>query len=301
MRGSVSFCMEVDVRPGHKGAVLITGASTGIGRVTALLLAREGFRVFAGVRREADGERLRAAASGGLTPVMLDVTDASSIDAAARGVEGAAGPGGLAGLVNNAGIVISGPLEVLPLDELRRQFEVNVFGLVATTQAFLPMIRRGGGRVVNVGSISGRVAFPFLGPYCATKFALEALSDALRMELRPWGIHVVGVLPGSVVTPIWEKSRALAEESLERLPAEKKEPYRERMNRFRDASVESGRDGISADSVACVILRALTEKRPRTRYLVGRNARVGALLAHLLPDRAMDWLVERKLGLARGA
>jgi NAD(P)-dependent dehydrogenase (short-subunit alcohol dehydrogenase family) len=173
-----------------RGNVLVTGTSTGIGHATAVRLVREGFSVFAGVRNLEDGERLRRYVSGDLVPVRLDVTDVESIRSAAHEVEGRS-DGRLAGLVNNAGIGLFGPLEYLPLEDLRRIFDVNVLGQIAVTQACLPLLRAGAGRVVNIGSVGDRIAFPFGGALNASKSALAALSEALRMELRPWGIHVV--------------------------------------------------------------------------------------------------------------
>ena len=170
-------------RTAAPGAVVITGASTGIGRATALHLDRLGYRVFAGVRQEADAESIRQRSSARLSPVFLDVTAAASIQAAATLVAAEVGETGLAGVVNNAGIGLGGPLEFFPIDELRRQFEINIVGPLAVTQAFLPLIRRGRGRIVLVGSISSRRASPIAGPYNASKFALEALADALRLEL----------------------------------------------------------------------------------------------------------------------
>ena len=179
-------------------SVVITGASTGIGAACALHLDQWGWRVFAGVRKQGDAEALRAQGSARLTPVSLDVTDTVSISTAASAVAGAVGAAGLAGLVNNAGIVVPGPIELLPLSDLRRQLEINVVGQVAVTQAFLPLIRAGRGRIVNMGSIAGRMATPFTGAYGASKFALEALTDALRLELQPWGISVSIIEPGAV-------------------------------------------------------------------------------------------------------
>jgi NAD(P)-dependent dehydrogenase (short-subunit alcohol dehydrogenase family) len=183
--------------------VVVTGTSTGIGRATALHLDRLGYRVFAGVRRAEDAVRLRSEGSERLAPVLLDVTDIGSIEAAAKTVSAEVGERGLAGLVNNAGIVTGGPLEFVPLDELRRQLEVNTVGPVAVIQHFLPLVRRGRGRVVFVSSIGGRFSQPIVGPYCASKFALEALADALRMEVAPSGIHVSLVEPGAVKTMIF--------------------------------------------------------------------------------------------------
>ena len=181
-------------RATRTGAVVVTGASSGIGRACALHLAALGLQVFAGVRRAEDGAALQAASSARLTPMLLDVADETSIRAATDTITAAVGEAGLAGLVNNAGIGVAGPLEFLPLAEFRTQLEVNVTGQLAVTQALLPLLRQGRGRIVNMGSIGGRIAAPFVGPYSASKFALEALTDALRMELRPWGLHVAIVV-----------------------------------------------------------------------------------------------------------
>src|SRR5688500_3137446 len=185
-----------------RGAVVITGASTGIGHACALDLDSHGCHVFAGVRREEDAERLRSERAF-IEPVRIDVTDADSIASARDRVGEAVGAAGLAGLVNNAGIAVPGPLEHLPIDELRRQLEVNLVGQVAVTQAFIPMLRTSRGRIVNIGSIGGRVALPMLGPYAASKHAIEGVSDSLRRELPPWGIEVSVVRPGPIATEIW--------------------------------------------------------------------------------------------------
>lgn len=203
----------------HARSFVITGASTGIGRSAALHLDRLGHRVIAGVRNPGDGDALRTSASERLTPVVLDVTDADDIAQAVQVVDDALGGGPLDGLVNNAGISLGGPLEFLDIDRLRLQLEVNVVGLVAVTQALLPLLRRGPGRIVNIGSIGGRVTSPFMGPYCASKYAVEALSDALRMELGPWGIHVSVVEPGPVHSPIWDKGREQYREYAAAMPA----------------------------------------------------------------------------------
>jgi NAD(P)-dependent dehydrogenase (short-subunit alcohol dehydrogenase family) len=273
--------------------VLISGASTGIGRACALDLAARGVRVFAGVRRLEDGEALRAAGGHAVVPVRLDVTDAPSIAAAVEAVAAANGERALSGLVNNAGIVVAGPLEFLPLDALRHSFEANVVGLLALTQACLPSLRAASGRIVNMSSISGRFASPLLGPYAASKFAVEALSDALRRELAPWDIPVVLVEPGKVATPIWEKSAAAARTLLEGLPAEANGYYGAAIERSRARAERAARTGIPAEEVAAVVHAALTAARPRTRYLVGRDARIGALLARWLPDRFLDRYARR--------
>lgn len=273
--------------------VLISGASTGIGRTCALELAARGIRVFAGVRRPEDGEALRAAGGDAVVPVRLDVTDGASIASAVAAVAAANGRPALSGLVNNAGVVVAGPLEFLPLDAVRMGFETNVLGLLALTQAALPLLRAGRGRVVNVSSISGRFASPLLGPYAASKFAVEALSDALRRELQTWDLPVVLVEPGAVATPIWEKSAAAARNLLDTLPAEADRHYGEDLAWAERRALRAARRGISSQAVAAVVHRALVTHRPRTRYLVGRDAQIGALLAQWLPDRVMDRLMRR--------
>ena len=274
------------------GAVLITGASTGIGAASAVHLDRIGFRVWAGVRRPSDGEALAGQASPRLTPVILDVTDSNSIATALAGV----GADGLAGLVNNAGIVVAAPVEVLPIAELRKQLEVNVIGLVAVTQAALPLLRRGHGRVVNIGSISGRIATPVIGAYAASKFAVEALTDALRIEVQPWGIDVALIEPGAVATPIWEKSQAAGLALRQAWTPDAAGLYADALSAVERAALRSANQAISPDAVVRAVAHALTATRPKTRYLVGTAARIQAIVA-LLPDRLRDRFLTRALGL----
>ncbi len=272
----------------RRGAtVLITGASKGIGEAAALHLAEQGFRVFAGVRAEADATALRTKGPERLTPVPLDVTDAASIAAAVRTLEERS-PAGLHGLVNNAGIVMAAPLEFLPLEQFRRQLEVNVVGVLAVTQAALPLLRVGQGRIVNVSSINGRMATPFAGAYAASKFALEALSDALRMELRRWHIGVSVIQPGAVQTPIWATSTTRALAIAQAMPPRAKELYGGIFRMMAERAGEPPKRAIPPLRVARTIARALTARRPKTRYLVGNDARLGALLVALLPDRVRD-------------
>jgi len=278
-------------------AVLVTGASTGIGEACAIALDRAGFRVFAGVRRDADADALRAEASERLEPVMLDVTDEASIAATCRRIADAVGDAGLAGVVNNAGISVAGPLEFVPLDELRRQLEVNVIGQIAVTQAVLPMIRAARGRIVFIGSVSGKLATPFVGPYAASKFAVEALADALRVELRPWRIPVSVVEPGSIATPIWEKGLAAADELERRLPPQARDLYGDAIDAVRAMAKKTAARGIPPARVASAVLHALTSPRPRTRYPVGVDARVQAVLAGLVPDGVRDRVIEQQMGL----
>lgn len=280
-----------------RGAVLVTGASTGIGAACALYLDQLGFRVFAGVRRDADGEALRAKASDQLVPIHIDVTDAGGISAAKATVESGLGATEFAGLVNNAGVAIAGPLEILPLEEFRRQLEVNVVGQLAVTQAFLPLLRKSRGRIVMMSSISGRLATPFIGAYATSKFALEAMSDALRVELLPWGIEVSVVEPGSIATPIWEKSRQHSGEIVRQIPYEKRELYRRAYDAMRTAAAQAGESGVPAEEVAKVVAHALTAPKPRTRYLVGKDAKLRGRVSKFLPDRMRDRLILKHLGL----
>jgi NAD(P)-dependent dehydrogenase (short-subunit alcohol dehydrogenase family) len=277
--------------------VLVTGSSTGIGRAVALRLDRDGWQVFAGVRRRHDAESLRAAGSERLVPVMLDVTDAVQVADAAELIDKRVGEAGLDGLVNNAGIAVLGPLETIPIDDFRRQIEVNLTGQVAVTQAILSLVRRAGGRVVFVSSIGGRMALPFGAPYHAAKFGIEAVADCLRQELRPWGIDVALIEPGSIDTPIWERGEQIADEVAARAPAAQEELYGQMIERFRTAVRRTAERGIAPDKVAAVVANALTGRRPRTRYVVGADARGQALAHRLLPDRAFDWVVARAMRL----
>jgi NAD(P)-dependent dehydrogenase (short-subunit alcohol dehydrogenase family) len=277
-----------------KGAVVITGASTGIGRACALRLDRAGFDVFAGVRKHADGEALVAEASDRLRPLTIDVTDSDSIATAVAEVNELCG-GRVAGLVNNAGIALAGPIEGLALDDLRRQFEVNVFGQVAVTQAFLAPIREAKGRVVFMSSIGGRNALPYLSPYNASKHALEAVGDSLRMEMRPFGVEVSIIEPGAVATPIWDKSGSEAEASRAQLGPEIERLYGDRMDKLRALADKTGASGVDPDEVAAAVEDALTAAKPKTRYVIGREAKVQAKLSVVLPRRTMDRLVEREI------
>jgi NAD(P)-dependent dehydrogenase (short-subunit alcohol dehydrogenase family) len=277
--------------------VLITGASSGIGEGCARWLDARGHRVFAGVRRSEDGERLRIGASERLTPVLLDVTDAGSIEAARAGIEGLLGTDGMDGLVNNAGIAVAGPMEHVEIAALRRQLEVNVVGQVAVMQSFLPLIRRVRGRIVFIGSLSGRISNPFLAPYCASKFALEAIADACRIELRPWGIHVALLEPGSIATPIWNKpvdagvaADPARAEAIER-------DYGPAVAAFQRLAAAIGSRGVSTDVVSAVIEQALTERRPKARYAVGTDARLQLAVVPFLGDRVRDFLVRRVMKL----
>jgi NAD(P)-dependent dehydrogenase (short-subunit alcohol dehydrogenase family) len=274
-------------------SVLITGASTGIGRATVLHLDASGWRVFAGVRKEEDAASLREAGSERLVPLILDVTDAAQIVAAAERINAEVGKAGLDGLVNNAGIAVPGPLETLPIEDFKRQIEVNLTAHVAVTQAMLPAIRSARGRIVFITSIGGLMAFPMFGAYHAAKFGLEAVGDVFRRELRPWGIKVAVIEPGSIATPIWERGDAEVDALAERAGEGHAELYGEASAAFREVARKTGERGIPPERVATKIEHALSAKRPRTRYLVGADARGQALVARVLPDRLIDWIVAR--------
>ncbi|MCU1410872.1 MAG: Retinol dehydrogenase [Rhodoglobus sp.] len=267
-------------------SVLVTGASTGIGRATAELLHERGFRVFAGVRKESDAESLRAA---GIRPLILDVTNEKHIAAAANAI--ADDSGGLFGLVNNAGIASAAPLEFVPVDELRHQLEVNVVGQVAVTQAVLPLLRASRGRIVNVTSIGGLIAGQMLGPYNASKFALEAVTHVLRQELGPWGIEVVAIEPGVIATPIWSTSAASADRMLAPRLAEVTALYGAQIEAAQKMAANGTKHGIAPLEVAKAIEKALTARKPKTRYPVGADAKIGAALLARLPDRTRDRLL----------
>ncbi len=278
-------------------SVLVTGASTGIGRSTALRLDRSGWRVFAGVRKEGDAASLREAASDRLEPLMLDVTDASQIAAAAERIGEAVGGDGLDGLVNNAGIAVPGPLETLPIDDFKRQIDVNLSAQVAVTQAMLPAIRRASGRIVFITSIGGLMAFPMFGAYHAAKFGLEAVGDVFRQELRPWGISVSVVEPGSIATPIWERGEAEVDAIADRAGDGHRDLYGEAIDAYREVARKTGERGIPPEKVAARVEHALSARRPRVRYLVGADARGQAFASRVLPDRFVDWLVARATGM----
>jgi NAD(P)-dependent dehydrogenase (short-subunit alcohol dehydrogenase family) len=261
--------------------VVVTGASSGIGLACALRLKRSGWRVYGGVRNE-------GSAVEGVESLLLDVTDAAQIAAAADAVGST-----LDGLVANAGIAVAAPLELVPLDELRDQLEVNVVGQIAVVQAFLPALRRARGRIVLMGSIGGRSALPFLGPYAASKHALEAFADSLRLELRPFGVAVSIVEPGSIDTPIWRKGAERADALRAGFDPERAGLYASAVERFRKVALSRG-PGASPDAVARAVEHALVSSRPRARYLVGRDAHLRAWLERL-PTRVRDRVLARVL------
>ena len=278
-------------------AVLITGASSGIGRACAALLATERFRVFAGVRKKGDGDALRADGGEAITPILIDVTDDAMIAAAVESVRTRLGGRGLDGLVNNAGIGITGPVEYITAEALRRQFDVNVFGQIAVTQAFLPLVRQARGRIVNMGSVGSEITSPFGGALCASKSALKSLNDALRLELRPFGIHVSLVEPGAIHTPAVDKTLGDVEAIVGALPPEGAARYGEMLREFVRRGYDREIKGSPPIVVAKAVHHALTARRPRTRYPVGADARTMVTLPRILPEPLLDVLRLRQLGL----
>ncbi|MEW6235589.1 MAG: SDR family oxidoreductase [Candidatus Omnitrophota bacterium] len=276
----------------NEPSILITGASTGIGRECALQLDGMGYRVYAGVRQPSDYKALGQGMSPRFSPIFLDVAKPEQIAEAVGIVKSQSGGFGLSGLVNNAGIGVVGPIELVPIDMWRRQFEVNVFGAAAVTQAFLPLLRQGRGRIVNIGSIAGKSSMPFGGPYNASKFALEALTDSLRVELRPWRISVSIVEPGAVKTPIWEKSQKEAEAFFAQVDEEKMQLYKDPLAVFLRLAKEAEKNAVPPAIVANAVIHALTARRPKARYLIGADAKKRTLLERL-PTSWRDRFLER--------
>lgn len=272
------------------GTIVVTGASSGIGEACALHFDKRGYRVFAGIRKEADGEALRSKASDRLTPIPLDVTNPELIEQAVHSI----GRNEISGLVNNAGIVVSGPIELVPVDLFRQQFEVNVFGQVAVTQAFLPLLRAGRGRIVNIGSIAGRSALPLSGPYSASKCAMEAITDALRMELQQWGVFVSIIEPGAIKTAIWDKSLEAVARQIEDAPEQLLDLYRPLIDKMRTAAAEAARNALPAAEVVKAVDHAITSAKPKTRYVVGRDAKMRIVL-NGLPDKTRDRLILKRI------
>ena len=280
-----------------RSAVVVTGASSGIGRACALELDRAGYQVFASVRKTKDAALLKKAASEHLTPILMDVTDESSIRSAASIVAQAVGNSGLVGLVNNAGIGVSGPVEFIAADDLRRQFEINVFGLVRVTQAFLPLIRQARGRIINIGSVGGKITMPFGGALCASKYAVEAINDALRMELYPWGIHVILIAPAMISTPAVDRLVPDSEAVIRKFSPEGHKYYEQTFRNFVRTTVTREKAGSPPEVVAQTVLQALTAHKPKARYPVGANARILTLLPRFLTAHQLDKVRFRLFGL----
>ncbi|MEV8359609.1 SDR family oxidoreductase [Microbacterium sp. NPDC076895] len=271
---------------------VVSGASTGMGRATAVELSRRGFDVLAGVRRASDGKALRQA---GIEPVILDITEPDTIAALRDRIDSHHDERPLRVLVNNAGIAANAPVEALPLEVWRRVFEVNVFGQIALTQALLPALHRSGGRVVDISSTGGRIAMPAYGAYSGSKFAIEAISDAMRQELAPQGVQVVIVEPGGVRTAMGDRGSAVARDLHSQMTVEQHDRYDRLMAAFLSHSATFASEGVSAEEAAKVIARAATDRRPRTRYTIGRDAALLTRLARILPDRMMDRAIARTL------
>ena len=281
-------------------SVVVTGVSTGIGWAVTKVLAERGFHVFGSVRKAADGERLVAAFGEAVTPLIFDVTDEAAVAAGAKQVEAALGGQTLAGLVNNAGVAFAGPLLHLPVEEFRQQLEINLTGVVIATQAFAPLLgaespaRKDPGRIVNISSVGGKNANPFMGPYCTTKFGLEGLSESLRRELLPFGVDVVVVAPGAVATPIWDKADEIdAARYADTL-------YAGPMERLRAFMLTIGKTGLPPERIGEAVHTALTTAKPKVRYTLTPQP-MQFLLSQVLPKRTLDRVIGKRLGLLPGA
>lgn len=275
--------------------VLITGASSGIGQASCFMLSENGFKVFAGVRKKSDAETLQEKEN--IIPVFIDVNDHGSVDRAFSEVSQICGEDGLFALVNNAGVAVAGPLEFLSIDKFRFQMETNVIGQVKVTQAFLPLIRLGAGRIINISSIAGFTAFPFNGAYCASKHAIEAITDCLRRELSPWKIPVCAISPGVIKTNIWERSLNLLDECMSEMPEGAKKYYAP----FCEPLIEKTRkkvakNAIFPENVAKVVLKAITVKNPAPRYLAGKDAEFLNKIK-FLPKKLLDTVICTRSGL----
>lgn len=286
------------LKPVAQPAVVITGASSGIGRAIALTLADAGFHVFAGVRQESDGAALTAATSA-ITPLIIDVTKPDLVAAAAASVQEVVREHGIAALVNNAGVGMTGPLEALPVDTLRKQYEINVFGQVTVTQAFLPLLRKAAGRIVNTGSVGDRLTLPFGAPLASSKWAFASITEALRLELRPWGIHVILIEPASISTDAVSKVEQDTARVIEQFDDVQRARYARTYEGMIRRLVRRERKGSSPQVVGDAVLKAITASRPRTRYLVGKDSRKLALLGDLMPDRMFDLVRVLMFGLPK--
>ncbi|CAN5354780.1 SDR family NAD(P)-dependent oxidoreductase [soil metagenome] len=265
--------------------IVVTGASTGMGAATARELARQGYHVLAGVRRDEDADATRGS---GVEPVILDITNPDHIEALANRVHTDPQARPLRAVVNNAAIQANVPIEVFAIDEWRRMFEVNLFGQVSATQALLPALFRSKGRVVNISSLGGKIAMATYGPYAATKFALEAVSDALRRELAPTGVDVIVIEPGAVRTEMLDRAIATADGLVAGMTPEQRRHYGGMVEAVNRQATTSTRSGLSAETAAIAIAKAVTARKPRTRYTIGRDAALITRLARFLPDRALD-------------
>ena len=277
-------------------SVVVTGVSTGIGWAVTQVLTQKGFHVFGSVRKSADAQALVAAFGDAVTPLIFDVTNEAAVREAALQVEAVLGGATLAGLVNNAGIAVAGPLLHLPIDDFRKQLEVNLTGVVIATQAFAPLVGARGtgpgdpGRIVNIGSVGGRNANPFMAPYCTSKFGLEGLSESLRRELLPFGVDVVVVAPGAVATPIWDKADEID------AAAYAGTIYAGPMDRLRAFMLSLGKSGLPPERIGEAVHTALTTARPKVRYTV--TPQPGQfLISQLLPKRTLDRIIGKRLGL----
>ena len=277
--------------------ILITGTSSGIGKACVLELDKLGFKIFATVRKQEDANNLKKETSKNVLPVIMDITDNLSIKSAYEVISKITDENGLYALINNAGIAIGGPLEFIPLDDVRKHFEVNVFGHIAVIQSFLKLLRKGKGRIINISSIDGKVITPFLVPYSASKFALEAFSDALNIELKAWNIPVTTINPGNIKTQMWMKSIENTRKQLSTYPEEMHVLYDKTMNKVLKAATKVSEYGISPNNVTKAVVRALYSKKPKRRYIVGLDANIMYYISKYFPESVIYKLVTKFMGI----
>jgi NAD(P)-dependent dehydrogenase (short-subunit alcohol dehydrogenase family) len=275
--------------------ILVTGASSGIGWATSMELAEKGWRVFAAVRKDEDAKKLRDASSGKITPIIMDIVDYESVKRGAQEIEKALGGDGLDALFNNAGISVQGPLEIIPIELFEQQIRVNIFGHIFVTQTFLPLIRKAQGRIVFTSSESGRITLPLMAPYSASKFALEAAASALRIELRPWKIKVSCVELQTIKTPMWEKIDTSTEKLMASIPKQARDLYQNELKTLSVFPKWQAEMGISMKKAVRVIIRALSARSPKARYLVGYEARLLVYSHAITPTWMMDWIASKSL------
>ncbi len=278
-------------------SVVITGTSSGIGKACVLNLDKHGFKIFATVRKTKDYRNIQRETSKNVIPLILDLSDENSIKSAYSIVSANVGESGLSGLINNAAIAIGGSLEFMSITDIRKQFEINLFGQIAMIQTFLPLLRKGSGRIINISSTNGWVSFPFMGAYCATKYALEAISDALRLELEKWKIPVSVINPNKIISPIWEKSISITNSLFEKLPPEAKSYYDTILSGVIKTIRKTAYTALTPDIIVKAVFHALTAKKPKIRYLPSFETKILFLVSKILPKKMLNTIIKKEMGI----
>jgi short-subunit dehydrogenase len=278
-------------------SLIISGTSSGIGKACVKSLDERGFKIFAAVRNIKDYKKIKSETSKNIIPLLLDLGDEKTIRSAYSVVSENVGESGLYGLVNNAAIAIGGPMEFMPLKDIRRQFEINLFGQIAMIQTFLPLLRKGGGRIINISSTNGWISFPFMGIYCATKYALEAISDALRLELQKWSIPVSVINPNKIISPIWEKSIEITNRLFNGLPGDARSYYDTVLSGVIKTIRKTADTALSPDIIVEAVYHALTAKRPKTSYLPSFETKILFLISRILPKKILNIMIKKEMGM----